>query len=98
VLPDGALQIVGCDPGVGFDTPTRLGAARELVGWRIAELATIEAVAAAQGTATDLDAAWALVEASDVPVQLAALAPETTPQDAAAQARAGVGALLTPAG
>jgi hypothetical protein len=98
VLADGALQIVGCDPGVGFDTPTRLGAARELVGWRIAELATIEAVAAAQGTATDLDAAWSIVEASDVPVQLAALPPETTPQDAAAQARSAVGALVTPAG
>jgi hypothetical protein len=98
VLPDGALQVVGCDPGVGFDTPTRLGVARELVGWRIAELATIEAVAVAQGTATDFEAAWAIVEASDVPVQLAALPPETTPQDAAKEARAAVDALFTPAG
>jgi hypothetical protein len=98
VQPDGTLQIVGCDPGVGFDTPTRLGAARELIGWRMAELATLEAVTDVQGAPADFEALWAVVEASDVPVQLAALPPETTPQDAAAQARAAVGALLTPAG
>ncbi|HYN33296.1 MAG TPA: hypothetical protein VES40_11775, partial [Ilumatobacteraceae bacterium] len=49
VLADGTLQLVSCDPGVGFETSNRLGAARELVGWRTAELATLEAVRTSGG-------------------------------------------------
>ncbi len=73
VLADGTLQLVSCDPGVGFENPNRLGVARELVGWRTAELATLEAVRTASGTEADAAAAWAAVEASNVGVDLGAL-------------------------
>ncbi len=98
VLDDGTLQLVTCDPGVGFENPNRLGVARELVGWRTAELATLEAVRAADGTEADVAAAWAAVEASTVGVDLGALPGDTTPAESAAAARAAVAAVLTPAG
>jgi hypothetical protein len=98
VLDDGTLQLVTCDPGVGFENPNRLGVARELVGWRTAELATLEAVRTANGTEADAAAAWAAVEASNVGVELGALPGDTTPAESAAAARAAVAAVLTPAG
>ncbi len=98
VLGDGTLQLVTCDPGVGFENPNRLGVARELVGWRTAELATLEAVRAANGTEADAAAAWAAVEASNVGVDLGALPGDTTAAESAAAARAAVAAVLAPAG
>ena len=98
VLPDGALQLVSCDPGAGFESLSRLGVAHELMGWRMAELATIEVVTDGGGADAELAAAWAAVEASSVGVDLASLPPETTPADAAAAARDAVGAVLVPAG
>jgi polysaccharide deacetylase 2 family uncharacterized protein YibQ len=73
-----------------------LGIARELIGWRIAELATIEAVA--DGIGADLTTAWAAVEASNAGVDLASLPPETEPAASAAAARDAVRAILVPAG
>ncbi len=98
VLADGTLQLVSCDPGVGFEIPNRLGVARELVGWRTAELATLEAVRTANGTDADAAAAWVAVEASNVGVDLGALPGDTSPAESAAAARAAVAAVLTPAG
>ncbi len=98
VLADGSLQLVSCDPGVGFENPNRLGVARELVGWRTAELATLEAVRTANGTDADAAAAWAAVVASSVGVDLGALPGDTPPAESAAAARAAVAAVLTPAG
>ena len=72
VLADGSLQLVTCDPGVGYETVDPLGVARELVGWRTAELATLEAVRASNGTEAEAAAAWAVVEASTVGVDLGA--------------------------
>ena len=96
VLADGTLQLVTCDPGVGYETVNRLGVARELVGWRTAELATFEAVRAANGTEADAAAAWAVVEASTVGVDLGALPGDTSPAESAAAARAAVAAVLAP--
>jgi hypothetical protein len=98
VLADGTLQLVTCDPGVGFETANRLGVVRELVGWRTAELATLEAVRTAGGTDADAAPAWAAVEASNVGVDLGALPGDTSPQEFADQARAAVAAVLSPVG
>jgi hypothetical protein len=98
VLADGTLQLVSCDPGVGFENPNRLGVARELVGWRTAELATLEAVRTANGTEVDAAAAWAAVVASNVGVDLGLLPGDTSPAESAAAARAAVAAVLAPAG
>jgi len=98
VLADGTLQLVSCDPGAGFENGNRLGVARELVGWRMAELATIEAVRKTNGTEADITAAWATVEASNVGVELAALPGAMSPAASAKAARAAVAAALTPAG
>ena len=95
VLPDGTLQMVSCDPGAGFENASRLGVARELVAWRSAELATIDAV---DGTELDLATAWAFVEASEVALDLIALPADTSPVDMAAAARDRVAAVLRPAG
>jgi hypothetical protein len=98
VLADGTLQLVTCDPGVGFETVNRLGVARELVGWRTAELATLEAIRTANGTEADAAAAWAAVEASTVGVDLGALPGDTSPAESADAARAAVAAVLAPVG
>ena len=98
VLADGTLQLVSCDPGVGFESPNRLGVARELIGWRTAQLATLEGVRTASGTDADAATAWATVEASNVGVELGALPGDTSPAESAAAARAAVAAVLTPAG
>ncbi len=98
VLADGTLQLVSCDPGAGFEIGNRLGVARELVGWRMAELATIEAVRQTNGTEADITAAWATIEASNVGVELAALPGDMSPAASAKAARSAVAAALTPAG
>jgi hypothetical protein len=98
VLPDGTLQLVSCDPGVGFENPVRGGVARELIGWRVAELTTVEAVRAAGGGAEDLARSWAAVEASGVGVELGSLPGETAPSDIAEAARAAVTAVFFPEG
>ena len=95
MLADGTLQLVSCDPGAGFENASRLGVARELVVWRSAELATIDAV---NGTELDLATTWAFVEASNVALDLVALPADTSPADMAAAARSAVAAVVTPAG
>jgi hypothetical protein len=98
VLPDGSLQLVSCDPGAGFDAGTRTGIARELIAWRSAELATIEAVRAGGGGEAELSGAWALVQAAPVATDLMDLPATATPAELAVAAREGVGALLGAAG
>lgn len=39
---DGVLQLRTCDPGTGFESGSRFGVARELVRWRLVELAVRE--------------------------------------------------------
>lgn len=95
VLDDGSLQLVSCDPGVGFDGNSRFGVARELAAWRLAELATIEHVRAA---GLDGTAAWDLVSASNAIADLVALPADTPAAEMAATARASVASALTPAG
>ena len=94
VLDDGTLQLISCDPGAGFENASRLGVARELVAWRSAELATLDAIS---GTELDPATTWAFVEASNVAADLIALPATTSPAGMAAAARAGVAAVLTPA-
>jgi hypothetical protein len=98
VLGDGTLQLVSCDPGAGSEQPLRLGVAQELIAWRTAELATIEAVRAFGGGDADVDAAWAIVEASTVGADLAALPSGTSPEATAAAARAAIVELFAPQG
>jgi hypothetical protein len=98
VLPDGSLQLVSCDPGAGFDAGVRPGTARELIAWRSAELATIEAVRAGGGGEAELSSAWALVQASPVATDLMDLPATATPAEMAVAARDAVGALLGAAG
>ncbi len=70
VLPDGTLQLVSCDPGSGFDGAARPGVARELLSWRMAELATMEAAAYGGGGEAQFLEAWAFVEASPMALDL----------------------------
>ena len=98
VLPDGTLQLVSCDPGVGFDAATRPGVARELLSWRMAELATMEAAIYGGGGEAQFVDAWAFVEASPLALDLMTLAPTTPPAEMAVAARAGFDALLNAAG
>ena len=94
---DGALQMQSCDPGAQAAAPSiRLGAGRELVGWRSAELATIEGVIAAGGGDAEISAALQRLAASDVGAQLASGPVDQSPADAAAAARAAVEPIVTP--
>ena len=94
VLPSGALQLISCDPGTELDDQGRLGTARELIGWRIADLATIEAVAGAGGSDADITAALDQVEASGIGAELAVLPLDISPAEAADAARAAVDRVL----
>jgi hypothetical protein len=98
VLPDGTLQLVSCDPGAGFDSAARPEAARELLSWRMTELATMEAVRVGGGGAAEFVEAWAFVQASPVALDLMAVAPAATPTEMATAARDAVNALFTPVG
>jgi hypothetical protein len=98
VLPDGTLQLVSCDPGAGFDAGTRPGVARELLAWRMAELATMEAAVYGGGGEAQFVDAWAFVKASPMALELMALPSTTSPTDMALAARAGFDALFAPAG
>lgn len=98
VLDDGTLQLVSCDPGVALPTPANPAAHRALISWRIAELATIEAIVATGSDDLDADFAfaWPFVTGSSVAADLAALAPSTPPAEFAAAARAAIGAVFAP--
>jgi hypothetical protein len=98
VLPDGSQQLVSCDPGAGFDVRVRPGIARELIAWRVAELATAEAVRASGGGEAELANAWAFVRAAPVAADLVTLPVTATPAEIATAAREAVGALLATAG
>jgi hypothetical protein len=98
VLPDGTLQLVSCDPGAGFDAATRPGVARELLSWRMAELATMEAAIYGGGGEAQFLDAWTFVEASPMALDLMSLPPTTSPADMAVAARAGFDALLNALG
>lgn len=99
-LADGALQLVSCDPGAAFASPINPGAARSLLAWRTAELATVEALRV--GGSTDLPGdfagAWSFVATSSTASDLDALPASTTPAESAAAARAAVTTIFTPAG
>ena len=95
VLPDGALQLVSCDPGPGFDARTRPGLVHELLAWRTAELATVEAARADGGGEAEQVAAWAFVGGqSQVPLDLMNVPPTATPAEMATAARDAVSALF----
>ena len=95
VLPDGALQLVSCDPGAGVDARTRPSLAHELLAWRTAELATLEAVRAGGGGEAEQVAAWAFVGGqSQVPLDLMNVPPTATPGEMATAARTAVGDLF----
>jgi hypothetical protein len=98
VLPDGTLQLVSCDPGTGFDAGTPPGVARELIGWRTAELATMEAVLFAGGGEANFAEAWPFAAASPLALEVAALPATATPSEMAAATRAAFSTLFTPAG
>jgi hypothetical protein len=95
VLPDGALQLVSCDPGAGFDAGTRPGLVHELLAWRTAELATVEAARADGGGEAEQVAAWAFVGGqSQVPLDLMNVAPTATPAEMATAAHDAVSDLF----
>jgi hypothetical protein len=98
VLPDGTLQLVSCDPGPGFDAATRPGVARELLSWRMAELATAEAAVYGGGGEAQFLDAWTFVEASPMALELMNLPATTPPAEMAVAARAGFDALFATAG
>ncbi len=98
VLPDGALQLVSCDPGAGFDVAARPDVAQELIAWRTAKLATEEAIAAVGGGEAELADAWNFVQTSPVAFDLMALPASSTPAEIAATARTSFNALFVPAG
>jgi len=98
VLADGTLQLVSCDPGVGFVNAARPDVARELLSWRVAESATMEAVRVGGGGEAELAEVWAFVRASPVAVDLMALPPTATPAEVATTAHGAVTALFTPSG
>ena len=98
VLAEGTFQLVSCDPGAGSEQPVRLGVAQELIAWRTAELATIEAVEAFGGGDAEIDAAWAAVEASTVGADLAALPSDTSPEATAVAAREAIVQLFSTVG
>ncbi|MET0661945.1 MAG: hypothetical protein ABWZ42_02330, partial [Ilumatobacteraceae bacterium] len=87
---DGSLQFVSCDPGGGFVGANRIGTARELIGWRSAELATINAVVADGGGETDIAGALARLMESGIGAQLAASLAGDTPEQTADAASAAV--------
>ncbi len=94
VLPDGALQLVSCDPGAGFDARTRPGLVHELLAWRTAELATLEAVRGGGGGEAELAAAWSFAQESQVALDLMTLPSSATPAEMAIAARDAVSALF----
>jgi hypothetical protein len=98
VLPDGTLQLVSCDPGPGFDAAARPGVARELIGWRTAELATMEAVVFAGGGEANFEEAWPFVAASPIALDVAALPSATAAQMAATATEATFDTLFGQAG
>ncbi len=98
ILPDGTLQLVSCDPGAGFDVAARPDVAHELLAWRMAELATMEAVRVGGGGEAELVEAWTFVQASPVAFGLMALPSTATTPEMASAARDAVNALFVPAG
>lgn len=96
VLADGTLQLTSCDPGVRFENGSRLGVARELLGWRLAELATAVAVIEAGGDDTEVASALQRLRVSTAPAELAALPFDTTPAEAAEVARRAVAGVVEP--
>ncbi len=92
VLPDGTLQFASCDPGTGFENGARFGIARELIGWRLAELVVH---ANADGSSPDgLADTIDRIRTSGVGEQLASLPFDTTAEEAAAAAESAVAGLL----
>ncbi|MGB0112445.1 MAG: hypothetical protein WBP59_04445 [Ilumatobacteraceae bacterium] len=96
VLEDGTLQLVTCDPGAAFQAPLRPSAARELIAWRMAELATMEAVGTTDPTDADFVSAWPFTQNSDVAISVADLPPEATPAEVAVATRAGIARIFAP--
>lgn len=98
VLDDGTLQLVTCDPGAGFQAPTRPSAATELIAWRMLELATIEQVGSGDADDPDFAFVWPIVQLTDVAVEVGRLPADTPPAVRAAAIRDGVAPVFAPTG
>ena len=96
VTDDGNLQLVSCDPGSQFVGANRVGTARELIGWRSAEIGTINGVIAAGGGEADIAAALIRLVQSDVGAQLATAPVGDTPAEAAQAVTAAVAPIVSP--
>ena len=94
---DGGLQLVSCDPGAQAVADDRVsGSARELIGWRSAELATIAGVIAAGGGEAEIAAALGRLAASDVGAQLASSPVDQSPRRCCRRSTAAVEPIVTP--
>jgi hypothetical protein len=95
VLDDGDLQLTTCDPGPSFESGARFGIARELIGFRMAQLAVASTLS---GTASEADLALALaqLDAAGGGVELAALPFETGVADFVVAANTTAAAILAP--
>ena len=71
---------------------------RELLSWRMAELATMEAAIYGGRARPSSSTSWTFVEASPMALDLMSLPPTTSPADMAVAARAGFDALLSALG
>jgi hypothetical protein len=96
VLADGGLQVVSCDPGAQEPGSARIGVARELVGWRSAEIATIVGVENAGAGEAEIALALERLAATDVAARLAASSLELSPSESADAARTAVVTVVTP--
>ncbi len=96
VADDGDLQLESCDPGGQFVGANRIGTARELIGWRSAEIATINGVVAAGGGEAEIAAALIRLAQSDVGAQVAASPVGDTPTQAAEATSAAVAVIVSP--
>lgn len=96
VTADGSLQMVSCDPGAQFVGSNRIGTARELIGWRSAEIATINGVLETGGSEADVAGALFRLVQSDVGAQLAASPVGDSPAAATEAAEAAVAPIVSP--
>ncbi|HUS42177.1 MAG TPA: hypothetical protein VMY16_05895 [Ilumatobacteraceae bacterium] len=94
VLPDGALQLVSCDPGAEFGATARPGVVHELLSWRAAELATLEAARVGGGGEAELVAAWDFAQNSQVAFDVMNVPASATPAELAGAAHDAVADLF----
>jgi hypothetical protein len=86
-LADGSYQLVSCDPGVNFDSTARFGVARELIRWRLVELAALENVDPQGGTPEQRIAEVTRVQQTQSGIALMGLPFDTSAEESARLAR-----------